>query len=246
MDNMNAFLYYVATDIFTKFDGDFRNLTVVFPNRRSSQYFLKYLSKQSDKTILSPEIKTISELVSDYSEKVLGNRILLLGYLYNSYVKIRKSNQSFDDFYFWGEMMLNDFDEIDKYLVDARKIFINLSEIKEFEKIFPSFEPEQIQAINSFWNTFNDGKYSLHQNDFLDIWNCLYDIYEDFNSELDKIGLAYEGKIYKDALNRLRNDFKPNDDLSYAFVGFNALNKCELDFFTLFNSKKKYPLLLGL
>jgi len=112
---MDTFLKHIATDLFTRYGEKISDLCIVFPNRRASLYFKKYLSELTNKPIWAPATTTINELMQEISELNIADNIKLLFELYTIYKQVKKSEESFDDFYFWGEMMLNDFDDIDKY-----------------------------------------------------------------------------------------------------------------------------------
>jgi RecB family exonuclease len=227
---MNSFLKYIATDLYKKYKDKISDLCIVFPNRRASLYFKKYLSELTNKPIWSPN--TINELMQEISGLTTADNIKLLFELYRIYKPIKKSEESFDDFYFWGEMMLNDFDDIDKYLINPEDLFKNLKSLKSIQDQFNYLSDEQIKAIKKFWQSFNLEKQSNHQDDFISIWNILLEIYKEFNKKLNELSIAYEGMIYRAVADKIKGNDKI--DLShkkYVFVGFNALNNCEKKFF---------------
>ncbi len=225
---MQSFLEQVTLDLYEKYIKYNANIAIVLPNKRPELFIKKYLSNYTSSTILFPKVYTINNLISEFSDLVEVDEITLTYHLFSSFKKYIKTNENFDDFYFWGQMLLNDFDDIDKELVDAESIFQNLSEIKEFDYIFDYLSPEQIKLIEQFWGTFKTKKDSVNKKRFLEIWNNLYNIYLDFNSTLKSQSLAYGGMIYRDAVKgfTLNNLEKLSYD-KYIFVGFNALNKAE-------------------
>ncbi|MCK4699570.1 MAG: PD-(D/E)XK nuclease family protein, partial [Bacteroidales bacterium] len=148
--------------------------------------------------------------------------------LYNSFRQEKKSEESFDEFYHWGEMLLSDFDEVDKYLVSAKELFRNLSDLKEIEDRFSALDKEQIEVIKQFWKWFEPEEKSVHQEEFVSLWEVLYKIYSGFKSKISNEGLAYEGMLYKQVAEKIIN--KQNLELkysSYIIIGFNALSKAE-------------------
>ena len=236
---MESFLKLVTQDIYNKYSGDFSNICIVLPNKRPELYIQKYLSEISDKTIIVPKIFTINELVSNYSNLIELDDLTLTYKLFNSFKKYLKTNEDFDKFYFWGQMLLNDFDDIDKELVDAEIIFKNLAEVKEYNFLFDYLSDEQIELIELFWGAFKTKKSSKNKQQFLEIWNKLYDIYTDFNKSLRTESFAYPGMIYRDVYNNL-SEGKINFDYDkYIFVGFNALNKVEEEILSSLKKENK-------
>ncbi|MGE0088127.1 MAG: PD-(D/E)XK nuclease family protein [Bacteroidales bacterium] len=237
---MNTFLKNTAQDLYTRYGEEISKLCIVFPNRRAALYFKKYLFGIVNKPLWSPETTTINDLMRDISGLQLADNIKLLFELYKVYSKIKKSNESFDEFYFWGEMLLNDFDDIDKYLVHPEDLFKNLKNLKSIQDQFEYLSENQINAIQEFWKSFNLEQYSAHQLDFISIWNVLFEIYFEFNKVLCQNKIAYEGMIYKSVVDKIKSnntiDFSHN---MYVFVGFNALNNCEKALFDHLKNNKK-------
>lgn len=236
---MNSFLKYVATDLYTRYSDKISDLCIVFPNRRAGLYFKKYLSELTDKPMWAPATTTINELMQKVSGLTTADNIKLLFELYRIYKQIKKSEESFDDFYFWGEMMLNDFDDIDKYLVNPDDLFKNLKSLKSIQDQFNYLSDEQIKSIKQFWQSFDPEKHSGHQEDFISIWNVLLEIYQQFNKKLHKLGIAYEGMIYRAVADKIKGSDKIDlPYIKYIFIGFNALNNCEKKFFDYLNNNK--------
>ncbi len=236
---MNPFLKHTATDLYTRYGDNISKLCLVFPNRRAGLYFKKYLSELTDKPIWSPSSTTINELMQEISGLTIADNIKLLFELYTIYKKVKKSEESFDEFYFWGEMMLNDFDDIDKYLINPDDIFKNLRSLKAIQDQFTYLSEEQIESIKQFWQSFDPEKHSAHQEDFISIWNVLLDIYKLFNQRLKDIEIAYEGMVYRNVADQLKGTEKINLPHSkYIFIGFNALNSCEKKIFNYLQNNK--------
>ena len=236
---MDSFLKNIAEDLFERYKNKISELCLVFPNRSASIYFKKYLSELTDKPIWSPDSTTINELMQEISGLTVADNIKLLFELYTIYKQVKKSEESFDDFYFWGEMMLNDFDDIDKYLINPEDLFKNLRSLKSIQDQFTYLSDEQIEAIKQFWQSFDLEQKSIHQEDFISIWNILLDIYLSFNKRLSELGIAYEGMIYR----KVADHLKGNEEITlscskYIFIGFNALNNCEKRLFTYLDNNK--------
>ena len=236
---MDTFLKHIAQDLYSRYNDKISDLCIVFPNRRASLYFKKYLSELTEKPMWSPTTITINELMEEISGLSVADNIKLLFELYTIYKIIKKSEESFDDFYYWGEMMLNDFDDIDKYLVNPEDLFKNLKSLKSIQDQFTYLSDEQIEAIKQFWQSFDPEKHSSHQDDFISIWNVLLNIYQSFNKRLNELGIAYEGMIYRNVTNKLKgNDIIGLTHQKYVFAGFNALNNCEKKLFNYLQNNK--------
>ncbi|MDD2385607.1 MAG: PD-(D/E)XK nuclease family protein [Bacteroidales bacterium] len=221
---MKSFLTEVAEHILKEFPNT-RELEIIVPNRRTGLFLRKYLTQLTDKTIWLPKITPIQDIFYDNSELVEAEDITLIYKLYKAFIKHTGSKESFDDFYYWGEIILNDFDDIDKYLVDAQKMFDTIVDIKEIDQKFDGYEEEAIEIIKKFWYNVNQAKISTHKQSFLELWRAMFNIYSDFKQELRKDNIAYQGMIYKDVAESISTINFTSPDC--VVVGFNALNKCE-------------------
>jgi CRISPR/Cas system-associated exonuclease Cas4 (RecB family) len=225
---MTYFLDRIASHLFDHFGDRLDRHCIVFPNRRAGLYFLRYLADRAGKPIWSPEVKTINELFQYFSARKVAESELLVFKLFRVYRELHKNAGSIDDFFFWGEMLINDFDDIDKYLVDANKLFVNLKEIKEIDEKFGGLTDSQIQIIKQFWINFNPTAPTDQKSYFQEIWSILLTLYEKFRFSLIDEGIAYEGMIYREvAENCIKGDLKQGRWDHIHFIGFNALNNCE-------------------
>ncbi|MCC8034932.1 MAG: PD-(D/E)XK nuclease family protein [Rikenellaceae bacterium] len=172
---------------------------------------------------------TVDQIMQDYSGLAAGERIPLLAELYKVYSKFH--TETFDSFYYWGEMLLSDFDSIDKYLIDAGMLFRNIAELKELENDNSYLTAEQARMISRFWKSFgHESGYSQEKRRFLDIWCTLDPIYSEFRSELLTQGVGYNGMIYRRAAENIRSGVLPHlgeRSGKYIVAGFNALTECE-------------------
>lgn len=227
------FLELVARYLMDQTKGELSNTVVVFPSKRARLYFNKYIREITKQPIWAPRYYTINELMQELSGLHVSDSISLIFEVYRAYVKITKREQSFDDFYFYCETLLADFDDMDKYLVNAKDLFQNLAAIKELENHINYLNEEQISLIKQFWDTFNTNSISEIKQDFLSIWEVLYTIYETLNKQLKSNNQAYEGMIYREVARKIdAGDELPLSEHSFYFVGFNALNPCEKKLFT--------------
>ncbi len=162
---MSSFLHLLATDLIGKYP-DFEDITVIFPNKRGGLFLAEELSRLIDRPIWMPKIITLSDFIREQTGLRKPDDLILSIKLYKTYQQIGDTEEKFEDFYFWGNMLLNDFDDIDKYLVDAKDLFSNLTALKNLEYNFPYLQPEQVEVIKKFWSTFNPEKYSKEQQEF--------------------------------------------------------------------------------
>lgn len=234
---MDAFLKSVAQYLHRNYKSEIQDLCLLFPNRRASVFFNRYLSGLIDKPIWLPHIRTITDIMKEFSGYQPGDQLGLVFDLYQVYKKERKTEETFDEFYHWGEMFLNDFDDIDKYLVDPKQLFQNLSDLKEIEHQF-TLPEEQIKVIREFWTNIKLHETSHLKDDFVSVWMVLNDIYNGYHNLLHSKGIAYEGMMYRRAVDKIRAADTLN--LGYrrfAIIGFNALNECEKELFKNFKKR---------
>ena len=229
------FLQQIAYE-YLKREGDtLCELCFVFPNRRAGVFFRDALCKVAEKPLFSPKIVTIEELFSSLSQLHKIESPETLFRLFNSYTKVSGGGESFDDFYFWGEMLLGDFDETDKYLVDAQRLFANIRDLKQLESDYSFLSPEQLEAVRSFWNNFFPSEGSESKKRFKAAWEILYPLYIHFRGELRKEGFGFEGMIFREVADALAAGGEQGKKITehlvqyrkYVFVGFNALTPCE-------------------
>lgn len=225
---MIPFLYNIAYIHYKTYGSSISHYTFVFPNRRTGLFFQKYLSEIAQKPIFSPEILTISDLFERLSKKKKADRIEMLFLLYDIYKQISHSIETFDEFVYWGEMLLNDFDDVDKYLVDAQQLFRNIYDLKEIDDGFNFLTEEQINAIRRFWANFLPIGENEKKQNFLEMWEVLFQLYTDLRERLSDKGLAYEGMIFREVAEKAIR----KEDLSYSFekiifVGLNGHSKSE-------------------
>jgi len=225
---MKSFLERIANQLYAEHGNDLLDHCLVFPNRRAGLYFLKYLASEISKPVWAPSIMTINELFRSLSKLQSADTEVLLFELYKVYRRIKKNPESFDDFFFWGDMLLNDFDDIDKYLVNAPLLFCDVNDLKKIDEEFGGLTDEQIEIIKRFWINFDARKPTREKSGFISIWSILTEIYNDFRSILKANNLGYEGMIFRDVI----EDFENRNETGIRwetvhFIGFNALNECE-------------------
>ncbi len=236
--NNNSFLWHVANDLMAKYGSDLSQLTIVFPNKRASLFLNEYLARLSGgKPLWSPAYTTISDLFRQQSATLLADPIKLVCELYRSFTAKTGIDETLDHFYGWGQLLLNDFDDIDKQMADADHVFAHLSDLHELDD--DSYvTDEQRQALRQFFSHFSEGHNSELKQRFLRLWTHIGDIYHDFNQRLASKGLAYEGALYREVVKSLEHR-ELSDETVYVFVGFNMLLRVEHRLFTLLQREGK-------
>ena len=234
--------HYLATDI--------EGTCFVFPNRRSAVFFRKYLGDLlreggADRPMLAPQSLTINDFFYKVQGGEVTDRIRLLLELYESYRAVYPKAEPLDEFVFWGEVILADFGDVDKFLVDAEDLFTDVADFKDIQDDYSHLSEVQREAILHFVDHFRDrnGRLTVRLDTddatvkarFLQVWNILFPLYKDFRGRLRAKGMAYEGMVYRDLAERLKGGESVADVLSavfpnaqrFVFVGLNALNECE-------------------
>jgi hypothetical protein len=235
---MTPFLQQVATAFYRRYSTDLQRMAFVFPNRRAGVFFRKYLSQAAGRPIFSPAILTINGLFLQLSRHRPADRIHMLFLLYRIYIRRSGSDETFDDFIFWGDMLLNDFDDVDKHLVDARRLFANIGDLHDLDSGLDYLSDEQIRAIRSFWSSFRAEKTDANQQQFLSIWKLLHAMYTELRDTLAAAGQGYEGMIFRDVLERIRQEGHSGTAYEQiVFVGLNAISPAEHMLLTLLRSQ---------
>ena len=240
---MTPFLKQVADHYYN--EGKIEEKCFVFPNRRSMVWFRKHLcSAVKDVPLLAPQMLTINDFFSRVSGVPASDRVRLLLELYDSYKALNPKAESLDEFIFWGDVILADFNDVDKYLVDPKQLFANVADFKALQDTFEYLTDTQREAIKGFLSHFNDqsGKLTVDlgtddpdvKGRFLLIWNILYPLYVNYNKSLADKGMAYEGMVYRSLAERLKSMSVEDvfqdifhEGTTFVFVGLNALNECE-------------------
>jgi CRISPR/Cas system-associated exonuclease Cas4 (RecB family) len=220
---MKTFLEYVAEDVLAKHGTNLSRTAVVFPNKRASLFFNELLAKKAQKPIWSPAYITISELFRAHSNWQTGDQIKLICDLHKCFIETTGIEETLDHFYGWGQLLLADFDDIDKNMADAEKVFANVRDIHEFDDV-SYLTKEQKSIIKKFFSNFTENHNTELKQRFLRLWSHFFDIYKHYNECLQKQGLAYEGALYRHVVCDETIQFEYN---RYIFVGFNLLQKVE-------------------
>ena len=252
-----SFLERIAKQLLDTYGTDLSKVTVVFPNKRASLFLNEHLARLCDKPIWSPSYITISDLFRSQSTREVADPIKLICDLYKSFIACTGIGETLDHFYGWGEILLADFDDVDKHLAPAEKVFANLRDIHEFDDD-SYLTKQQREIIRKFFSNFNEDNNSELKQRFLSLWSHIHDIYLDFNARLASQNLAYEGALYRNVIESQASDRTflseniPHEEArrarafmkenschteEYIFVGFNLLHPVEQALIDLLGDK---------
>ncbi len=222
---MRSFLQDIA-DVVKRDYADWERLQIVFPNRRAALYFKQELAKDLTTPKWCPTIFTIEELIQSYSPLQEIDKLTSIVKLFQAFKKVTNSTERIDQFYYWGEMLLRDFDELDKYMVNAEFLFRDISNLKEVDQYFDYLTEEQMVFLKDFWQSVEFSTEETRVR-FLSLWRNLYPVYKEFQESLLKNGTAYAGMIHRLVAERLITQTAPTSEKKTIFAGFNALTTAE-------------------
>lgn len=229
---MKSFLEYVAADLLQKYGTNLSRIAVVFPNKRAALFLNEHLACLAEKPLWSPHYITISDLFRSHSQRQVADPIQLVCELHQSFTQCTGIDETLDHFYGWGQLLLSDFDDLDKNMASAEHVFANLRDIHEYDDISYLTE-EQRTILHQFFSNFSEEHNSELKRRFLQLWSHIFDIYQSFNQKLAEQGLAYEGALYREVAECEDITFEYD---TYLFIGFNMLQQVEQ---TLFRRMKQ-------
>ena len=227
-----TFLDQISQDLHDAFGDRIERLCLVVPSRRAVVFLKQALARAYRQTLWAPRILAIQDLIRETDGRRFPEVMPLIFELYRVYqARVMASGQPgerFEQFYSWGEMLVRDFDEVDKYCVDVEQLFTNVHDLKELELTF-ALEGEHLEAIRRFWQTLRGPheEPSEVQRRFLRIWELLKDVYQDFRQALQSRGLAYDGMAYRSLAERVTAGEAVFPYEKLVFIGFNALSTAE-------------------
>ena len=233
---MRTFLSLVAKDMLQRFGNNMHDVTVVFPGKRASLFLNQELAMASDTPVWAPRYITMSDLFYSLSPYVKADPIDSIATLYQIFTKTILSEQmqeeyTLDKFWGWGEIILSDFDDVDKHLADAEAIFLNVYELMELESL-DYLTDEQKKTLQYFFQNFSTEGNSQLKERFLNIWSQMHNMYTQLREEQMQAGAVYEGAIFRSVIENLKQDDSPLQELlekrqAIVFAGFNVLNDVE-------------------
>ncbi len=236
---MKSFLEEVAEDLYTRYGDALSACRILFPSRRARIFFIDALGGIIDRPLWQPHYTTIDELMSELSGLRAGDKLRLVTELYKVYSELH--NEPFDKFYFWGEMLISDFDMIDKYRIEAEQLFTNISDLKELEADLSYLTERQQEIITRFWSSVGpEESLSEQKKRFLYIWRTLPEVYTRYRRRLQQLGIAYGGMMQRRAIERLEcGEVTLPPDSHFVVAGFNALSTCERALFRYLQAQTK-------
>ena len=213
---MKSFLEYVAEDIIQKYGTNLSRIAIVFPNKRASLFLNEALARQVQQAIWSPTYITISELFRQQSKLRVADPIQSVCLLHQSFCAVTGSNEPLDKFYGWGQLLLSDFDDIDKNMADANRVLANVRDVHELDDI-SYLTIEQREMLQRFFSNFTDDHPTQLKERFIHLWSRMTDIYHDFRQRLETEGLAYEGMLYRSVVETLTTTPNGSSSSTEAF-----------------------------
>ena len=241
MQKHDPFLKQLASWLLHRAGSDMYNFHVVFPNKRACIFFRHYLSELTNKTMWAPQLHDINSFISSFSALKTSSSYDQLFDIHRIYSSIL-SEASFqpepvDRFYPWGSLILQDFNEIDKNLVNAADLFKILEAVKEGETVVDYLDEEQLKIIRQFWSNIASSSLSDHKKEFLRLWKIMPLLYERLRVELQNNNLCYEGMIYREVAEKALSGTLADMEMKIVFAGFNYLNKAEESIFKYFQKQ---------
>ncbi len=210
MEN-TTFLNKLAQLLLKEYTDKLSDTIIILPNRRAKVFLIDALLKQTPKTIFAPDIISIEDFVQDIAGIRSLDSVELLFEFYTVYLEITPTDkESFETFANWAKTLLQDFNEIDRYLLDPDKVLKYLENIKEIEH----------------WSVDVDKRTDLIEKHLI-FWKKLPQYYHSLYRFLFEKGIGYQGLIYREAVNNLNHFTETVKDKTYLFAGFNALNQAE-------------------
>ncbi|RPI16186.1 MAG: hypothetical protein EHM58_12360 [Ignavibacteriae bacterium] len=223
---MKPFLQKLSGDLLRRYNKNISNICVVLPTRRAGLFFNNYLSESLSQPVLSPSVYNMEDFIRKASSFYFPDKLFLISSLYDIYKKYNEL-ETFSGFYPWGEIILNDFDEVDRNLIPAEDIFRVIRELRGPEETF-DFSAADISGFREFWSKFSDRELSGMQGEFIKTWEVLGKIYHEFRKMLFEKNIAYEGMAFRKLYEEIKtNVYRPHWE-KIIFAGFNRLAGAEI------------------
>lgn len=223
----------MAQDLLSRFGTNLNHVTVVFPNKRAGLFFDQELALHSSQPVWTPRYTTMGDLFHTLSPYRTAERIEAVCTLYHIYKEVLgpDAEETLDQFYGWGEILLSDFDDVDKHLAEARAVFANVHDLQECTDL-SYLTPEQLEVLRHFFQYFTPERDSALRSRFLRLWSHALDIYTRLKQTLSARGTLYEGALFREVVERLRDETHRGAMMDrlpqhVVFAGFNVLNDVE-------------------
>ncbi len=247
-----TFLSQVADHLLANHSDRLGDCTVVFPNRRAGLFLKKHLSQKIGQPVWSPEVVSLEDFLFRFSETKKLDQLSLIFKLFEAYKSHQEASEGFEAFYFWGEMLLRDFEEVDHYLVNPEQLFHHIKSDKQIAEDFYFLDEEQERIIQRFWQEFFPTS-TKTQRQFVDTWRILAPVYKTFKEQLGQERVGYTSSIYRELVEdkttlKIKKGgpgMKPGTN-PLIFAGFNALTPAEEELIKFFVSEHNAEMLWDL
>jgi hypothetical protein len=220
-----TFLQELAQSLYQEYGTDLSHQTIIFPNKRAGLFFNQALKQLLKQPIWGPEVMSFEELVKEQSVLSVPDKITLIFRMHEVFQKHSPFQENFEQFFFWGDLLIKDFNDVDQYMADARPLFANLAEWKKLTSATDFLEEDQIALIEQFWSNFEQRPTDAKEK-FQKTWDILYKVYQDFREVLRADQLGYTGMLYRDLAEGVKKGEQELPEY-LVFAGFNALTKSE-------------------
>ena len=210
---------------------DISDICIVLPNKRAGLFLKQHFSQLIDKTIWLPEILGAEELIEQLSDVEIIDNVTQLFELYNTYLATEKEPESFEEFSKWGQILLHDFNEIDRYLIPTKNLFNHINEARALE----------------VWN-LGEAPITDFENQYLQFWKQLGTLYNAYGKHLKTKTWAYQGMAFRNVAEAISDNPEQfiNEKIKWkkvVFIGFNALNKAEETIISTLKKQNKAEIL---
>ncbi|MCO6501205.1 MAG: PD-(D/E)XK nuclease family protein [Vicingus serpentipes] len=212
---MEKFLKKTAAHLINTYGDGLSDVCIVLPNKRAGLFLKQHLSELIQRPVWLPEILGAEELIEQLSDVEIIDNVVQLFELYAVYKTTLKTPESFDEFSKWGQILLHDFNEIDRYIIPTENLFNHINEARALE----------------VWN-LGEGPITDFELKYLQFWKQLGDIYIAFKKHLEQKNWAYQGMAFRAVAEQIEQNPEQfiKEKVSWnnvIFIGFNALNKAE-------------------
>jgi CRISPR/Cas system-associated exonuclease Cas4 (RecB family) len=221
------FLDRIAKELVDKYGQDMGQLQLVFPSRRTAQYLLKAIAEHQSTVTWSPRFYSIEELFRLWVSTPQPDRMILISFLHKAYQEVSGQPESLDSFWFWGDMLLKDFDAVDRGMINPEQIFKAIKDQQELDAFFEGLGETELEALRLFWKSLETQNTSTEKEAFLTLWELLLPLYHTFHKVLQEQGWIYSGQRYRQAVEGLLQGQWGFPEGTWIFIGFNQLTEAE-------------------
>jgi len=228
---LENFLKKTATHLIDTYGDELSDVCIVLPNKRAGLFLKQHLSDLIQQPVWLPEIIGAEELIKELSAVEIVDNVVQLFELYGVYKEVVKDPESFDEFSKWGQILLHDFNEIDRYLIPTKNLFNHINEARALE----------------VWN-LGEGPVTDFELKYLQFWKQLGDLYIAFKDHLESKHWAYQGMAFRSVAEQIEKNPEQfiEDKIEWSkvvFIGFNALNKAEEKIVSILKKQNKAEVL---